>query len=288
MAVITDDMRWEVVNVPITKGVNLNSRNRLIDPGELAKAENVYYTKSGGPEKRRGHSAVRLYDSFIPYTSCSLTDNLYGYGMFDPNNLPTGDCVYPHCGPIKDIIPYNDTELAWDGWRLFEPISTVSGASKVINATIPVVKTEAVAKVSGAQSIADSADNGVTKIVAYINTTSGTNEAYVKVYDSITGTLRFTQHLVQGTHPVYIRAVSCGEFCHVLVSDSTDLVVYDYAIHNTASEVTNTTSPVQCAAAGIFDIWKFDETRFLVAAIDSGTKVSWINARGTVNIDYIA
>ena len=289
MAVITDDMHWETVAVPITKGVELNTRHRLIDPGTLAKAENVYYNETGGPVKRRGHAAVRLVNDFIPYVSNPPEDNLYGYGLFDTDNLPTGACVYPQCGSIKDIIVYDDKELAWDGWRLFEPLVTGSGRCKTVGATMPTVTTAPLAKVSGAQSFACSADNGVSRVVAYIDTTSGVNEAYAKVYNSVTGTLKFTYHMNAGTNdPVYVRTVSCGNYCHVLVSDSSDTIVRCYTFSNNDNTVTLITSIAATAVDGIFDVWKFDETRFLVVGLNLNIILTWVNANGTVNADSFA
>jgi hypothetical protein len=64
MPTIVNEMKWETVAVPIVQGVDLSTRNRLIDGATLAVAENVYYPVTGGPEKRRGHKAVRLYNAF--------------------------------------------------------------------------------------------------------------------------------------------------------------------------------------------------------------------------------
>ena len=283
MPVIQNSMQWEPVVIPISKGVDLTTRDRLIEAGTLAKAENVYYPKTGGPVKRRGHIAVTPYNAFMDYVGDAPKYNLYGYGLFDPDNIPSGDCVYGQAGNIRDIITYEDRELVWDGWRLFEIIDS-SGKSKVVTATMPVLKTAPEAKTANSQYYACSADNGTIRVVAFVENWTTSPVAYVKVYNSTTGTLKFTATLNTGSGDVkFVRTVSVGSFCYVLVSDISDEVVYCYGIHNVDTDVR---TPIQLTndTSGVFDVWKFDETKFLVGNIDGGVvKLTWVNYDGTIN-----
>lgn len=289
MPAITNDMQWDTVAIPLAGGVDLNSRIRLVDPANLAKAENVYYPQSGGPEKRRGHRAYRLYDAFADYEGPAPDSNLYGYGLIDVESLPTGSCAFPQAGRIRDILVYDNREVAWDGWRLYEPIEAgESGKCKTVTAYLPSLRTAPTAKTQNTQMWADAAENAVTRVVAYIETVEGgAANAYAKLYDVATGSLKFTAHLNTGSNdPVYLRTVSCGEYVHVLVSDSSDEVVYCYTFHNSGTDVLRVTPviTVDTAIVTTFDVWKFDESRFLVAGIDTNIKMTWVNSTGTVNL----
>lgn len=293
MPAIQNTMLWEVVGVPLVKGVDLNTRDRLIDAGSLTVADNVYYTKSGGPEKRRGHKALRLYNNFITYEANPPTENLYGFGLIDINDVPKDGTTspYPQCGEIKDIIVYEDRELAWDGWRLFEPLEPgVSGKCKVVNATMPVLTSFQTANVQIPQKFADACQNDSIRVVAYI-TDETIDQAYAKVYDRATGVLKFTYHMSQGSNrPKWLRAISCGDFCHVVVADSSDEVVYNYTFHKDGTTVHNIES-IQTVDSAIdcpIDVWKYDETRFLIASINTDVLLTWVNADGTINSDYIS
>jgi hypothetical protein len=281
-------MQWEPIAIPLASGVDLTSRVRLVDPANLAKAENVYYPQTGGPEKRRGHKAHRLFDAFAGYEGPAPSDNLFGYGLIDAGNPPSGSSVYPQAGTIRDILVYDDREIAWDGWRFFEPTEAgVSGKCKVVKAYLPVYKSEAIARTQNTQLYSCSAETALTRIVGYVETVAGgAKNAYAKVYDVATNSLKFTVHLNTGSNdPVYIRTVSCGEFVHALVSDATDEVVYCYSFHNNATDLTRVTPVITIdgVVGTSFDVWKFNESRFLVAGIDTTIKLSWVNANGTVN-----
>lgn len=295
MPVITNQMQWETVAVPVTKGVDLTTRHRLIDPDKLAKAENVFYSKFGGPEKRRGHKAFRLYNDFMDYRGNAPNSNLYGYGLIDlDTTLPTGACIYPQSGVIKDILTYDNREIAWDGWRFFEPTEPgVSGKSKVVNATMPVYKSFQTAKTQNKQDFACSSENAGIRVVAYIEITgtSPVNNAYVKVYNTETNTLKFTAHLNHGSNdPKYVRTVSCGDYCHVLVNDLTDELVYCYSIHQDDNEITRITTavPADNTFSCPFDVWKFDETKFLVGSVNTNIILTWFNANGIVNTSTLS
>lgn len=293
---------WDLVGIPLVKGVDLNTRTRLVQPDVLVKAENVYFPRKGGPEKRRGHTAHIIKDSFDIYQWPNPPDpqyNMYGYGLYDPttHGLPPKDqldatsgpfrSVWAQAGTIKEVMTRDDEVLAWDGWRLFSHFS--NGNSKKLTAMMPSYESAGIAKVPFTQDYVDAADNGKIRVVGYVKYT-GTPSAEIKVYDSLTGALKFTvTNPHGGTDPDYIRVVPAGHYCNVLVSDNN--LLYCVSIHENDTEVTLIT-PVQEAMSGIFDVWKYDESKFIVVSIEQTTVGesfnyyvigSWCNANGTIN-----
>ena len=66
-------------------------------------------------------------------------------------------------------------------------------------------------------------------------------------------------------------------------------MVYDYTIHQDGIGVLSTVNILDTSIAGgiqvPFDVWKYDETKFLVAAPDgiNVVKLTWVNANGSIN-----
>lgn len=54
------ELTWETVAHALTKGLQLRTRGRLVEPSALTKAQNVEYPVSGGCQKRRGHTSTRI------------------------------------------------------------------------------------------------------------------------------------------------------------------------------------------------------------------------------------
>ncbi len=53
------ELTWETVAHALTKGLQLRTRGRLVEPTALTMAQNVEYPVTGGVQKRRGHLATR-------------------------------------------------------------------------------------------------------------------------------------------------------------------------------------------------------------------------------------
>jgi hypothetical protein len=288
MATPTGTFEWETVAIPLVKGVDLNTRARLVDAGTLLKAENVYFPRGGGPEKRRGHAGYIVRDDSITGMGNPPADNLYGYGLFDSSSvLPTGGLSsdYDEAGDILELMTRDDEVLAWDGHRLYSHFS--NGRSKKIeSAFFPTCTTESIAKIANTQNYSDGADNGVIRVVAYVKFPGPTAE--VKVYDSVTGALKFT-HTSSVPGPAYVRVVNCGAWVHVIISDITTPVVHCLTIHQDDNGITSQRTLNTCDVNGAFDVWKFDESKFIVASVAAGViYLTWVNANGTVNVTTLS
>lgn len=301
MPTVTGDYIWETVGIPLVKGVDLNTRTRLVSPDNLIKAENVYFPRKGGPEKRRGHTGYTVVDDFDTANYGDpppSSQNMYGWGIYDTatNGLQpkaqsdvTGGTrsAYPHSGDIKEVMTRDDEVLAWDGWRLFSHLR--DGRSKKLTAYLPSYTSKGIAKIANTINYSDAADNGVIRVVAYVKFT-GTPSAEIKVYDSVTGALKFTSTNPQDTGDVaYVRVVNCGAFVNVLISDVSSEIVYSVAIHEDDDSVTSINEVTACGGGGVFDFWKYDETKFIIASINIGNQLvcTWVNANGTVNTTTI-
>lgn len=284
MPAITNTMQWDVVNVTLGKGVDLNTRRRVIPADTLEIADNVYFAKNGGLEKRRGYKQFELYDASMTLTANPPSDNLYGHGLFDAEGDYTSD--YSQCGNIKDILVHNDGELAWDGWRFYKPISASTGKCAVIDAFIPTVKTFQTANTVAAQEYVDSAETSQIRVVSYI---SG-GVAYAKVYDLRSGLLKFTAEFTECTTPKFTRAINTSNFVHVLVSDGNDKIVRCYSINDNDTSTPVPVEVVTTSSAGVFDVHKYDEQRFLVGGVDGAgnLRLSWIAYNGIVLDDYFS
>jgi hypothetical protein len=226
----------------------------------------------------------------MDYRGSAPDSNLYGYGLVDLENLPTGSCTYPYAGTIRDILVYDNKELAWDGWRLFEPIEVgESGKCKVTTAYIPKLVSSAIAKTQRTPVSMCSAQTAKTRVVAVVEDDDGVHQAYAKLYNVATGTLKFVYHLNHGSNiPKFVRTVACGNFVHVLVADHSDQLVYCYTFGDHATDVTRITTVVSTNSGlmdttPVFDVWKYDESKFLVAGFAAAITATWMNANGTVN-----
>jgi hypothetical protein len=95
------ELTWETVAHALTKGLQLRTRGRLVEPSALTLAQNVEYPVTGGCQKRRGHTSTRIAVNaptvgvtdpttdtstlaFAPFEKKVLpADWLPGYGRFD-------------------------------------------------------------------------------------------------------------------------------------------------------------------------------------------------------------
>lgn len=290
MPLIPNDFEWETVAIPLAKGVDTNTRARLVPADTLLKAENVYFPRVGGPEKRRGHTAYTVVDGSNIGLGDPPSDNLYGYGLFDSSITDTSTSLSPYseAGEIKEIITRDDEVVAWDGHRLYSNYS--NGDSKLISkAYIPTCLTKTISKTVSAQNYSDCADNGSIRVVAHVDT-KGTRSIVVDVYDSSTGTLKISS---SGSYPgsdiLYVRVIGCGSYCHVFVSDVGDDILYKASIHSASTSFTWVPAAT-VSSLGIFDVWKIDEDRFLVALIDSSNSVDirYFFSSGVLDYNWIA
>lgn len=300
MPSIPNDFVWETVAVPLVSGVDLNTRARLVEKTKLLKAENIYFPRNGGPEIRRGHTAYTVKDSAVSQpaggTSISPSDNLIGYGLFNSSSQVSASILskssYPDSGNILGLATRDDEVLSWDGHRLFThhshdgtfTLSQNSGAAVNSHAIMPYARTETIAKTAFSQNYSDLADNGVIRVVAFVDSNTTVN---VFCYDSQSGSLRFKTNL--GVNDAqYIKLVPVGAHIHIYVNDSALAELFLYTVHQDAFELSAAVSLGQCNVN--FDIAKASESLVLVAKRSNTNTVlfTYVNAIGTINSTYFS
>ena len=79
---------WETVAIALTKGLEIRSRFRIIDPTALTKAQNVEFPVAGGPQKRRGHSGFDVALNPAGVVPAAVT--LPSLTPYTVKNSPTG------------------------------------------------------------------------------------------------------------------------------------------------------------------------------------------------------
>lgn len=295
MPTINDTMVWEPVAVPLTAGVDLNTRARLVDPTKLLVAENVHYPRLGGPQKRNGHTVYQVENSNLSHPSdATPSGQLYGWGRYtetdvnklDPVTDATDESLYPEANNIVTTGVRSGERLLHDGFRLFSHTST--GFSRVVNQFhCPQFTSTPIAKVQNSQEGANLADNGVIRVVAFVDLQ--VRKLRVHCYDSITGALKFEG---TGFHsdPAYTAVVPMGAFVHVYISDATTAETYLYAIHQSATKFTASSfiTLTQTKNSTEFDVWKVDDSICLFASINNtnAIKLTYLNANGTTNSSH--
>lgn len=318
MPSIQSTLVWETVGIPLVSGVDLNTRARLVDKVKLLKAENVFFPRTGGPETRRGHQSLVVQDSAVPNTeytdvvgTAAAGDNMYGFGLINRPSNPGFSTVYtqrndlsiyPFSGEILGLASRDNEVLSWDGHRLFSyhtgtgHTTRVQGTNKYSDGTtvstracMPTAKTSVIGKTSYAQTMSDVADNGVTRVMVTKNTS--TNVPTVFVYDSVNGSLKFSQTIdVSGTYGMNsvesVKVINVGEWFHVYVADGSVPLAAVYTLHQSSLAFVYTASLGDCN--GYFDIAKVNENLVLIAKTTAANAVNitYLNGPGQVDTSY--
>ena len=102
MTVIKNDMTWEKVAIPLVQGLDIKSRARLAEPTTLQIADNVFFPKDNGPEKRYGYVSTLVRKETGAPAPVSVTSYTYGWGMGTASTSTSG-------GSIISESPYYDT-----------------------------------------------------------------------------------------------------------------------------------------------------------------------------------
>jgi hypothetical protein len=162
------DLTWETLGQPLTKGLSLRTRSRLVDPSALSIAENVEYPVSGGCQKRMGHSSSRVVQFpsapvdnasatetvgqdklFEPFNPSRVLDSLWqpGFGYYNPGGLQIFDTsgVEPSPSHGKNAM-YNVSALA-NGTSVYTGDSIVDVLQPATNnnvaLTMPILRSTA-------------------------------------------------------------------------------------------------------------------------------------------------
>lgn len=259
---LDNTMIWEEAAIPLTKGVDLNTRARLVEPSRLLSAKNAFFPRAGGPEKRRGHIADRVLDSEMlrSVAGPEPEDYLYGWGLYDTENLnqmsatnPAQESPYTGSGVLRNINLRDNEEVVCDDHRLYS--NTQSGwirpnQNEVIATANkhwyhPSFSSSTIGKTQNAQAKSSLADTGVIKVVSFVDTR---NEAVrIKCYDSVTGASKFDGVMVTGgTDPDQIRVVVVGQYIHVYTSDSVLQELFYVVIKDSSLSVPTVESLGEC------------------------------------------
>lgn len=264
------ELTWETVAVPLVKGLNLRARARLVEPPALLKAKNVRFPRSGGPEKRSGHSAEAIrvlgfpagHPTIAPVTQApgapnpyghrSLPPNwLYGFGGFDPANLAvvtgamgttgipinigaTGELSpRPDPGVLFGAATRDDEAVVWDGFRMFSRSPSQQGAARLI----PLGATACMPAVR-TRTIAEVVDDQGRPDAAdngLIRVVTWTNSGSVagdslQIFDSKTGAALSHTYRLGGTND-YIRAIPVGSYVHVYARSTSSNAVLLFVLN---------------------------------------------------------
>lgn len=294
MANVSGSFEWDTVGIPLVKGVDLNTRARLVDPAALLVAENIAFPRNGGLEMRRGHIA-KVVKSNAGELGAYVGDgtlpdnNLFGYGYADEDTRDDSDpgqySAWPNAGSIHGLFTNDKEVVAWNGYRAYKNSERHTFAT-VDNAIFPSCHSETVAKTLVAQGYSDCGDNGVIRVVATMETDSAP-QAYAYCYDSLSKSLLFKVELITpATDPEYIRVVPLTNCVQVFVNDATDNLLYCFVIFNGDYYTTFPTSQRydlgDCSSS--WDVRKVNNNLSLVARITAAATVELVHVGSTGSV----
>lgn len=285
----------ETIALPIVKGLDVQTDARLLQAPSLLEAENTQFS-GGGAKKRRGHTSlrVRTEDPVVPeYTSGGILapgqlplDWYYGLG-YGTSVRGTGEederawtFPQPEVKKLRGVANRDNETVVWDGFRLLSYLPSQITSQAPMSAEVqgqavmPSLRATPFAKFSEVQTQPEFADNGVTKIFAWI---SGTSVKYA-IYDSSSDAL-----IAKGTLAVttgdYIRCFTLGNWMHIAARDNDDDRVKLFSI---SSSEPNSIVYRSYGDATHFDIWKVSDSEALLARSNAdGFNVTWIGTTGS-------
>ena len=313
----------ETVALPFVSGIQPSSRARLLNPDKLLVAENCQYVLDQGPQRRNGHigRVVRSSKPYTDLNGTAIptaappravfsTANprlpsswLYGWGVHgtekcqDLNNFETSP--YPDVGQLFGSAARDDEALAWDGFRLFSytpgQTSLFGEATKVDRAddnfpttnrrpgSFPAMRVSPQAKISTAQLNPDACDNGVLRLVAWVN--PGATTYSYSVFDSKSGAAVVVNETVTGSAIKGFRCICVGQWFHILNADSGANSMNVRSFHQDSPTTTTTRS--LGTVDNVFDVRKFDEVKFAVARLKGAViSVTILNTDGTTSSTF--
>lgn len=236
---------------------------------------------------------------------------IYGWGLRgDPTLLsevvntadPFEVSAHPNVGLLFGGGTRDNEVLAWDGFRLFsyapemlsEKFGEAQTPSPVVGDTpgvpkrtpvcMPAMRTTPMAKIAGSQLKPTGADNGVLRVVTWLNT-DGTTVSY-SAFDAenlagvvINSTLTFQA-------PTHLRLVCTGPWFHILVSDPTanSLEVRSFHQDTPGTVISRSLGTVD----QVFDVKKVNESQFIVAKLKGSViTLFFMNVDGSVITSWI-
>lgn len=221
------ELTWETVAHALTKGLQLRTRGRLVEPSALTKAQNVEYPVTGGVQKRRGHVSTRIAvnaptpavtDPATNLTGVSIepfeqkvlpADWLPGYGRFDATSKLTDGDLF---GYAPSRSKFETTPLSLGGFNLLGSPVTWTG-DQFVSATglatdpvlLPVARAQSFAAESSAAQYTQAtrmADGSLVIAAPVAQTGTGSLDIKVSVYNSQNSLVLFRTF-------TYLAAITC-------------------------------------------------------------------------------
>ena len=276
-------IQWETVAIPVTRGIDVNTRARLVEPGMLLEAINSRFS-GGGSEKRRGHVARRVRGntpippdvtitdwgapgSFEPFYTGDRglpSDWIFGWGRYFETRTDHGTrnqvSRHPDVGIVFGAAQRDNETLLWDGWQFYSRTPTSAPLVTVGDAVLPHLRSATIAKCSQAQNQPDAADNGVIRVVAWINPV--TDKAVYTVLDATTGATFVPPTALVVPNPTYaVRCIPVGGWIHVVCSDTAGTLLC-FSVNGDTPTALSTTSLGPCDR--FFDMVKVTEEKWCV------------------------
>lgn len=298
----------ETVAIPLASGIQPSARARLLEPLKLLEAKNVQFVQDQGPQKRNGHEAkvvrtnanypglngievpgpTAYRDNFSKANPGLPTTWLYGWGI-NGTELATSTNPFevspqPDVGQLFGSATRDSEVLQWDGHRVFSYApnqvfrfgETQTGSAATVArgpACMPALRAAQIAKISDAQLVPDAADNGIVRLVAWLNS-DGVTGAY-SVFDSTNGAALVTAQSLTFQTPKSLRVVNCGPWFHILVSDTAANALEMRSFHQ---DSPNTIISRSLGTVDIqFDVKKIDESKYVVIKSKGGVITAFIN-----------
>lgn len=274
----------ETVALPVVKGINVTTAARLLDPGDLLEAQNVRFPSGSGAKKRRGHAGSRVrgakplpagyapprFDAPLRVPLFDTSDRglpedwVYGWGYgFSIRSAatPLETALHPDSGLAFGAASRDSESLVWDGHRLLSrTLAPVDGGkASEVNATIPTLRAETIAKSTAAQSQPDCADNGVIRVTTWVTGAV----AYYSVTDSVLGTTIVPATPLPALNVRHARCVPVNSWIHIVVAEADLGTLQLFSAQNASPTAISQASLGECN--GYFDFFKISDEKWLVA-----------------------
>jgi hypothetical protein len=282
-------MQWETVAIPFQAGISPNTRDRLLPPSKLLRAENCFYFNTGGPEKRYGHKVKKVVTSttpkalngvvppgsYLPRANYATSDPgfapswLYGWGLMDapqvgadPNNV-WAVSEHHEAGHLFGQAARDSEILPWDGHRLYSyaPQQAQLWGETYLPpnrgpACMPALRASPIAKEATTQTYPDACDNGMVRTVAWV---APGNKVHYSVFDSKTGACIVAASEFSMTTPKSVRVLSCGVWTHILIADqgATQVIMKSFTQNDPTTVTSRNMGTIDAA---FFDVWKVTDT----------------------------
>lgn len=230
---------------------------------------------------------------------------LYGWGLRgDPTQFVEEQITldafevssHPQVGLLFGGGARDSEVVAWDGFRLFsyapemasekfgEAQSGQSATATRGPVCMPALRTTPLAKIAGSQLKPAGADNGVLRVVTWLNT-DGTTVGY-SAFDAknLSGVVVNSSFTFQA--PTHLRLINTGAWFHILVSDPTanSLEIRSFHQDSPGTVISRSLGTVD----QVFDVKKVDETQFIVAKLKVGViTVFVLNADGSTLTNWV-